>query len=619
MKLPLSTFVRDQLPQHIVDNNPLFATFVEAYYEWVDQQDTASGISKGVIELRDIDDTIDSFVDFLIKEILNVDAPEIAVDKRLFLKHLQDLFSSKGTEKSFRLFFRMFYDIDVQVLYPSENILRASDGDWQEDFILTTDKISGDVSKLPGTLIIGQTSSAFAGVEGIDSIFINGQEKFLIKINDKFSGQFAVNEHIKALVGSDDELDFVINKTIQKINVINRGSKYAIGDIVSITSATGFGAKAFVSNVTPPKLVKLKAQYSKIGTTVSVDCGDKYHLLQIGDSLFLDFKAGIQTGNYTVSNIVSDFIFQFEVEPPEIIVSDFVDVYNSNNSGEILHVDILDGGYGYNDASFIIESEVGTGATLQAEFGVYSKLPGSWTSNRGIISNSLTVLQDNLRYQQFSYVIQSSESIIRWRDLFKRLVHPAGMEVFSETIVSLEGQTSSEVGVTQYELIIYDEIDVSLTAIEFQYDLYARAYAYATGYTTLAELKRVLDFLPPVTTEANFNTDYNDMVYEGRSNYNYDGTINEGYWGFATIYNTDITFGSVPWGTNPFVGYLLKFEIKHRNFRPEEYYTQSEIENEADISDRLIAIPDSYIKIIKIIEDPGTPNPPEINWTFPPV
>jgi hypothetical protein len=617
MKLPASIFIKDQLPQHIVDNNPLFAAFIEAYYEWLDIQDEESGMSRGIIELRDIDNTIDQFVDFLISDILTVNVPEIAVDKRLFLKHLQDIFAAKGTEKSFRLFFRMFYDVDIQVLYPSENILRASDGEWEETFILTTDLVSGDIDKLPGAIIIGQTSGAMAGVENVETVFINNVLKYIIRFNDNFSGQFLANEHIKALVDTDDELEFIINKTVQTINIVNGGMTYAIGDVITVTSATGHGAKAFVSNVTPPVLIKLNAPYSKIGTTVTIDCGTKYHLLVSGDSLFLDFKSGIQSGNYIVSNIVSNFIFQIEVDPAETIVSNFVDVYNANTSGVILQVSVLDGGYGYDDATFSIDSDNGTGATLAGVFGAYAKLPGQWSSNRGLISNALTVLQDNLKYQQFSYVIQSSESIIRWRELFKKLVHPAGMEVFSETIISLSGETDVVAVDPEYKLYIYDEIEADLTEIEFVYQIYARASAHATGYTTLEELKRVLNNLPPVTTEEQFNLDIQDSLYEGRSNYNYDGTVNAGYWGTVQTFDTDITFGSMPWGANAFAGYFLKFQFKARNFRPEDYYTQDEIQNEIDISDRVIAIPDSTIKIIKI----STPsaNPPEIRWPFPPV
>lgn len=619
MKLPTSIFVKDRLPQHIVDNNPLFAAFAEAYYEWVDQQDEASGASKGVIELRDIDDTIDSFVNFLIKEILNVEAPEVAMDKRLFLKHLQNLFSSKGSEKSFRLFFKMFYDVDIKVLYPSENILRASDGEWQETLVLTTDKISGNIENLPGTLIYGQTSGAVAGVETIETFFIGGEEKYLIKFNDSYSGQFIADEHIKSLIGTDNELDFIINKTVQKIEIISNGLNYAIGDNVIINSASGSGARGYVSNVSPPKLIKLKAEYSKNGTTVSIDCADKYHLLSIGDSLFLNFKSGIQSGNYTVSNIVSDFIFQIEVNPPEIIVADRVDVYNAKESGAILNISILDGGFGYLDATFEIISDIGSGAILQGVFGAYSKLPGIWTSNKGIISNSLSVLQDNLRYQQFSYVIQSSESIIRWRDLFKKLVHPAGMGVFSETIISLEGSIPAKVDSTEYVVVTNDEIDASLTSIEIHYAIIAHQSAEATGYTNLEYLKSVINDLPPVTTEEQYNVDLRDMIYEGRSNHNYDGTKNAGYWGYITKFDTDITFGSMPFAANPFSGYLLKFNYKSRNFRPEEFYTQEEIDAGVMIDNKVIAIPDSCIKIIKIVEDPGTLSPPEINWPFPPV
>ena len=59
----LSTVVSRQLPEHIREDYPTFVAFVEAYYEYLQSQ----GVDFSTI--RDIDKTLDSFVDQFKKEL----------------------------------------------------------------------------------------------------------------------------------------------------------------------------------------------------------------------------------------------------------------------------------------------------------------------------------------------------------------------------------------------------------------------------------------------------------------------------------------------------------------------------------------------------------------------
>ena len=54
----------------------------------------------------------------------------------------------------------------------------------------------------------------------------------------------------------------------------------------------------------------------------------------------------------------------------------------------------------------------------------------------GIGSNSIRFLTDDKLYQTFAYLIRSSVPIVKWKDLFKLFVHPAGMYLGGELLVS---------------------------------------------------------------------------------------------------------------------------------------------------------------------------------------
>lgn len=356
MKLPLSSIVKDQLPEHIRENYEVFSAFMEAYYEWMEQQNSVSGADKGLINLKDADNTIDSFIKYIIAEISTIQNHDIAVDKRLFIKHVHDLFNAKGSEKAFKLFFQLIYGIKAEVFYPSENILRSSDGQYYKQNVLTLELIDGNVSDLLNSYLIGQESNASVAIETVESIQLlyDGYVHKATINNSSLNGIFIPNEIVIANKDTDKEVSFYIKGTLSKINIINPGQYYNEGQEILINSTTGTGAKAIISKVSAATLIKLNATYSKSGTTVTVDLGNDYHKFKIDDYAYLEFNSGIKTGVYRITNIVDPFKFQFSSSPSETIVSDNVNVYDAKTYGKILEVKILDHGINYQDATFTI-------------------------------------------------------------------------------------------------------------------------------------------------------------------------------------------------------------------------------------------------------------------------
>ena len=61
-KTPIAIALERQIPEYIRGEYELFVKFVKAYYEWLEEQDNPIYLSRRVLELRDIDTTIDSFL-----------------------------------------------------------------------------------------------------------------------------------------------------------------------------------------------------------------------------------------------------------------------------------------------------------------------------------------------------------------------------------------------------------------------------------------------------------------------------------------------------------------------------------------------------------------------------
>ena len=66
------------------------------------------------------------------------------LDQRNFLYGVESFYQTKGTEQSFEILFRALYGLDVEVIDPSQYLLRPSNADYKitKDFIV--EKIDGD-------------------------------------------------------------------------------------------------------------------------------------------------------------------------------------------------------------------------------------------------------------------------------------------------------------------------------------------------------------------------------------------------------------------------------------------------------------------------------------------
>ena len=142
----LQQFVTNNaIPEFVKTNHELFETFVAAYYEWLELQKTETSASllelyKNVgnpafianhqEKLVDIDESIESFVDFFANEIVPISLEGMQSDPKFFIKKARDMYLAKGTTNSFKLFFRLYFNKDIEVFESADTILRSSDGKW---------------------------------------------------------------------------------------------------------------------------------------------------------------------------------------------------------------------------------------------------------------------------------------------------------------------------------------------------------------------------------------------------------------------------------------------------------------------------------------------------------
>ncbi|WP_292486275.1 hypothetical protein, partial [Methanohalobium sp.] len=246
----ISTLIETQFPEFFFEDGPVFVDFIKAYYEWLEQEKNVIDATQNVLNYRDIDNTLDEYVQYFISEFIP-SVPEDAIgDKRLFIKYAIEFYRGKGSEASYKLLFRMLYDEDITIYYPREDILKVSDGRWVEESSIRLGRpFQGDLDSLEGQEIEGLTSGATATVDRV----IRGQESGLL-VREVFitnsDGAFRDGEVVTNNKTGDDLITGTVVSfvgTLVDIDPVRfKGQGHSVGDRFTVTGAGGSGANGTV-------------------------------------------------------------------------------------------------------------------------------------------------------------------------------------------------------------------------------------------------------------------------------------------------------------------------------------------------------------------------------------
>jgi hypothetical protein len=249
-RINLSAVVSRQLPEHIREDYPTFVAFVEAYYEYLQSQ----GVDFATI--RDIDRTLESFVDQFRKE-LAYNLPNITQDERFLLQNVKDQYLAKGSEGSYKLLFKLLFGKEVELIYPGRSMLRASDGRWNQEISLFAKIDYGNPVEVVGKLVDIQTQTRILRVlidrrqdivGEVDRIVLIDPtlQVYEFFLDKKFFGNVSAGDKIRYR----DEFQATILPTTQQLNVTQAGRNFRLGQVFELRSGTGTGALMKVTAVT---------------------------------------------------------------------------------------------------------------------------------------------------------------------------------------------------------------------------------------------------------------------------------------------------------------------------------------------------------------------------------
>lgn len=322
----ISQFIESQFPALYREEGPVLIEFIKTYFEWLEETNNITHKARRLFDYRDIDSTLDTYIDYFKNKYAKDIPSDIKADKRLFIKNIQDLYRSKGSERSFEIFFRTLYNKDVKIYYPGDDILRISDGDWFEGKYLEITSFIPNIQDYIGKKIIGVNSGAAATVENFYQRAANRKIVDVLLITN-VEGIFDYREPIK-LFTANTIIGVTLPTTtgsLTAVGVIDGGANYSVGDILDV-NGSGDKGKVKVTSVTEQvgrvnfSLVSGGSGYSLNATSsvypqVQLTYTDKTGNIQLDQLVYTSNSTGGMVANGIVTAVNTSVITLMQYTP----------------------------------------------------------------------------------------------------------------------------------------------------------------------------------------------------------------------------------------------------------------------------------------------------------------
>ena len=287
-----SLLVPFQLPKFISEdpNYANFVLFLQAYYEWLEEQNNTLDFSKNLLNYMDVDTTTDQFLQYYMNDFMSYFPQEILADKAKALKIAKQLYQSKGTPSSYKFLFRILYNSDVDFFYTKDAVLKASSGKWYVPKSLKLATSDSNFLKIQNLRLFGNISKSIATVEtaifdglktevfisNIERLFQSGETVTVVDASNQtvyfLNGEIVTKE----TVGAESLTAQIIGQISQvKIDPNNRGLSYRAEDPVVVYGglnsnvANPTGAIVEVGSVTSGSIQRLTIDNQGYGYTTA--------------------------------------------------------------------------------------------------------------------------------------------------------------------------------------------------------------------------------------------------------------------------------------------------------------------------------------------------------------
>ena len=412
MSIDLKSIVSKQIPEFAREDYPLFVSFIEAYYEYLDQTQ-----QRNITELRDIDKTLESFVQHFKNELDIFGSTYSNIDERLFLRKIKEVLVSKGGEESYKFLFKLLYGKNAEISYPWDQVLKASDGKWQQDMSLFIDIGSGNPETLVGNriTIFGPNKHIKVFVDKVRHIENNVWEVF---INRYYYGKIEVGYNMSYGTVTGTILPTTVSYTVALPGTGFKKGQLIVGTTVS--QGKFITQRLKVTNVD---------ENGGLLNFVTLDFGYGYD-----NDFYLQQSSGTGAGSSNITidrdttrqySILNDTKVDSYADYGYVLTPDWADIPYADPSYAATYLQQ------FYQQSINAQGTSPNYVLIKFNIGAVAKYQGHFNTNDGFLDDDMYI-QDSYRYQKYSYLITVDEKLEQYKSLIKSYLHPAGVALFGE-------------------------------------------------------------------------------------------------------------------------------------------------------------------------------------------
>jgi len=407
----VSLVAPSQLPAFVQDDYQTFIAFLEAYYEFLEQD---GGVNWGLDKLNsafDVDAAIDQFLDRFKDQYLNGWPDDMLADKALVIKNIKQFYLSKGTEKSIKFLFRALFGEDITIFYPNRSILKVSDGKWVKEQAL---RITGNILNIytgdgnTASYIISDTVNSKANLH----VFINETE--ITQNNFTLSGRtvtlsqnVANNDTLtidiegadynrfvgQQIFGSLSEATAIVEKYKQ---VFDKGQFYNELTVTDLAKAFVIGENAYTFFIDDENNISIKIAVPITSSVIDVEIVSGGTFYNVGDPLVFTSNVGSGAEAFVAS------IFRSGIRSLEVLAKGagfepgvFFNITGGGGTGAVIQLNGVDSsGFTHPNTYNVTTDIIHTYANTPINSNTYG-FPAFANANLN------TLLSQSFQYQQY--------------------------------------------------------------------------------------------------------------------------------------------------------------------------------------------------------------------------
>lgn len=317
VKIKPSLVIDTQAPEFIRSEYAKFITFLQKYYEYLEQTNNALDVIRHLDTYNDIDEQEDDQILSIFYSLFLPDFPQvIQTDKKFLLKHISEFYSSKGSIESIKAFFRMVYGEEVEVYLPKVDILKLNAGIWKKLFkIKITGLSAGTVYELLGQEIYqldSITGNKTVRATVVDYIESTGS---LVITADNIVLNFDSAQTIYSTRNDTGEaITFTVVNQLAGQSITYGGLNYSAGDVAELSTAVSNTENIVVDGVTYGKVkaLILNTTGDNYSTEDEISFDDHYEFLGNNASFVSDVNDTINLSSHALN---TGDIVTYRVEP----------------------------------------------------------------------------------------------------------------------------------------------------------------------------------------------------------------------------------------------------------------------------------------------------------------